>query len=291
VARIRSVKPETARDAKLARVSRNARYTFILLWTQADDEGYFGATPRALLGDLYPHDNDITEEKLIGELEELRVIGVLQCFDTPDGVLGRVSNFKKHQKIDHPSKSYLATLSRGPREVFGKGVLSPESIVLSQEQDKDLSVQEGQTNGEARKPNLPARRDNSLEAVNLHLAAVGTEHLAKLAKEQFRRMAAELIFSYWCKKFGQTRALYDDHREQPIVRALKANRDDGSELMWAIDGAAADEWAPVELKRHDIPVLFRDRAHIEKYLTSRKFKAGEMHPVWKKYMTPESEKL
>lgn len=132
------MKPEMPRDATLARVSRETRYTFVLLWTVADDDGLFVATPRALLGALYPHDPDISEATLTRELDRLREIGRLRAFDTPDGIVGEIVNFGKHQKLDHRSKPYLANLSRNPRETFAPGVLSlgvlsPEPRVRSQE--------------------------------------------------------------------------------------------------------------------------------------------------------------
>jgi len=129
--RIRTLKPELPHDKGLARVSRNIRYTFLLLLTQADDEGYFRANPRQLLGSIYPHDEGLAEADLVAELDTLIQIGVLEAFDTPDGVIGRITNFRKHQKIDHPSKPFLSTLSRTPRETFAKGVFSQESLVRS----------------------------------------------------------------------------------------------------------------------------------------------------------------
>lgn len=145
MARIRSVKPETPRDARLAKVSRGARYTFILLITQADDQGYFIATPRTLLGTLYPHDPDLREHDLVGELDELVRVGLLKPYDTPDGIIGHIVNFIKHQKIDHPSQPFLAKLSRKARETFAPGVLSLESLVLSPEQDKTARAREATT--------------------------------------------------------------------------------------------------------------------------------------------------
>ena len=133
MARIRSLKPETPRDATLAKVPREVRYTFLLLLTQADDDGYFVATPRTLVGALYPHDPDVSETVLTRELDQLRAVGRLRAWNTPDGVIGEIVNFNKHQRIDHRSKSYFATLSRDPRETFGPGVLSLESRVLSPE--------------------------------------------------------------------------------------------------------------------------------------------------------------
>lgn len=124
MARIRSIKPELPQDARLAKASREARYTFILLLTQADDQGYFRASPRLLLGQLFPHDTDVTESVLVGWLDELRKLGLLTALDSDDGPLGHIVNFLKHQKIDHPSKIYLARCSRKARDSFAKGVLS-----------------------------------------------------------------------------------------------------------------------------------------------------------------------
>lgn len=141
MARIRTVKPEMPQDAKLARVSREARYHFVLLLTVADDEGFFRANPRGLLGQLYPHDPDVSEQEVERLNAALAGIGLMEFCDTPDGALGRVRNWKKHQRIDRPSKSHLgvafAQYSRDPREGVATGVLSPESLVQSLDHDAD----------------------------------------------------------------------------------------------------------------------------------------------------------
>lgn len=111
--RIRTIKPEIASDAKLAGVSRDARYTFVLLITQADDEGLVAAAHRQLLGALYPHDDDVTVGHLLGWIEELIAAGTLRWRSTRDGspVLELV-NWTKHQRVDNKGKSHLAaTLS------------------------------------------------------------------------------------------------------------------------------------------------------------------------------------
>jgi hypothetical protein len=133
MARIRSIKPELPQDAKLARLSRGTRYHFVLLWLVADDEGYFRASPRLLLGQLYPHDRDLGEAAVDGMTAELRDGGFIEVQMTADGPLGHIVNWSKHQRIDKPSKSHLAPLfasaSRGSRE--GVAPRSPESGVLS----------------------------------------------------------------------------------------------------------------------------------------------------------------
>lgn len=133
MARIRSVKPELPQDAKLASVSRVTRYHFLLVLTVCDDEGYFRANPRSLLGQLYVHDVDVTEADVLQMNAALESVGIVTFVVTPDGAIGWVRNWKKHQKIDRPSKSHLseafARYSREPREgvATGEGVLSPES--------------------------------------------------------------------------------------------------------------------------------------------------------------------
>lgn len=145
MARIRTVHPQTAQDRKLASVSRDARYTFVLTWTIADDEGFFRAEPRQLLGQLYPFDNQLDGSHLEAWLSELVSIGVLRWRFTRDGArVGQVVNWPKYQRIDRPSKSFLASqlegLAEGSRDC-GEGEarvqrlesLSPESRVLSLE--------------------------------------------------------------------------------------------------------------------------------------------------------------
>jgi len=118
--RIRSIKPEVRSDRTLARASRDARLTFVYLWLEADDEGWFRATPKSLAGSLYPHDADVDEAALVRWLDELASIGRIELFDTADGPLGHIVNFLKHQKIDHPSQSFLAKVSREPRESLAR---------------------------------------------------------------------------------------------------------------------------------------------------------------------------
>ena len=107
--RIRTLKPELASDVKLARVSRDARYTFVLLITQADDEGLVAAAHRQLLGSLYPHDDDVTVPMLLAWVEELDTIGAVRWRSTTDGApVLELVNWSKHQRVDNKGKSHLA---------------------------------------------------------------------------------------------------------------------------------------------------------------------------------------
>lgn len=109
MARIRTIKPEMAQDVKLATASREARYTFVLLITQADDEGLVPGAHRQLLGLLYPHDEDVTTSTLLGWIEELIVVGAVRWRSTVDGApILELTNWSKHQRVDNKGRSQLA---------------------------------------------------------------------------------------------------------------------------------------------------------------------------------------
>lgn len=107
MARIRSLKPEMRHDRKLARTPRPTRWHFACLITLADDEGLFRAEPRYLLGECYPHDRDVTESQVDRMTAELLEQGIIRLHQTPDGLVGELVNWKKHQRIHNPSHSGL----------------------------------------------------------------------------------------------------------------------------------------------------------------------------------------
>lgn len=115
MARIRTIKPELAQDLKLASTSRDARYTFILLITQADDEGLIPGAHRQLLGLLYPHNDDVTAAQLLHWIEELESIGAIRWRATVDGApVIELTNWSKHQRVDNKGKSHLAATLADP---------------------------------------------------------------------------------------------------------------------------------------------------------------------------------
>src|SRR6478672_1250768 len=71
MARIRSIKPEFPQSESMGNVSRDARLTFIQLWTIADDEGRLRGNSRMLASLLYPYDDDAKRliDKWLLELE------------------------------------------------------------------------------------------------------------------------------------------------------------------------------------------------------------------------------
>ena len=106
MARIRSIQPDFARSPSMARVSREARLLFVLLWTIVDDEGRCHEEPNDLASVLYPADSDASIY-LMTWLHELEGEGCIECYTVDDIDYLRVTRWHKHQWIGHPTESYL----------------------------------------------------------------------------------------------------------------------------------------------------------------------------------------
>lgn len=103
MARIRTIKPSFWSSQTAAQVSRDARLLAIGLISMADDEGRFLASPSAIQGYVYPHDDDMTPVKVKRWLAELVHVGFVIAYEEHGVQYGAV-NFK-HQRISHPTPS------------------------------------------------------------------------------------------------------------------------------------------------------------------------------------------
>src|SRR6185312_3058738 len=107
MARIRSIKPETWEDQKLASLPRDARLLFIGLWSVADDDGRLRGFASFVKGKVFPYDSDMTNEVVDGLLNQLASLERIQRYQVDGQDYIWICNFNKHQKIDHPSKSQI----------------------------------------------------------------------------------------------------------------------------------------------------------------------------------------
>lgn len=105
--RIRTIKPEFPHSESMGRISRDARLTFILLWTLADDSGRLRGNSRMLASLLLPYDEDsrIVIPACLEELEREKCIVRYKNDDGHEYV--SICKWEEHQKIDKPSKSKL----------------------------------------------------------------------------------------------------------------------------------------------------------------------------------------
>ncbi|PRE27552.1 hypothetical protein L0Z36_05420 [Burkholderia multivorans] len=114
MARIRTIKPEFPQSESMGRVSRDARLTFIQLWTLADDEGRLRGNSRMLASLLFPYDDDAQSliEGWLGELEQEQCLVRYKIGGTS---YIQITNWLIHQKIDKPSKSKIPAFDESSR--------------------------------------------------------------------------------------------------------------------------------------------------------------------------------
>lgn len=123
MARIRTIQPDFPRSTSMARVSRDARLLFVLLWTVADDAGRARAAPDGLAVLLYASDPD-APMCLPVWLDELEREGCIERYTAGEVEYLRVVNWRRHQYVQRPTPSRLP---RSPREPVRRSRKTPES--------------------------------------------------------------------------------------------------------------------------------------------------------------------
>lgn len=134
MARIRTIKPEFPQSESMGNVSRDARLTFLELWTIADDEGRLRGNSRMLASLLFPYDDD-APALIDGWLGELEREGCIVRYKVDGQSYVEICNWLIHQKIDKPSKSKIPPFEK-PRE-------DSRSVVVGRDQGKDQGVDQG----------------------------------------------------------------------------------------------------------------------------------------------------
>jgi len=114
MARIRTIKPEFPQSESMGRVTRDARLTFIQLWSLADDSGRLRGNSRMLASLLFPYDDD-AKDLIDVWLNELESEACLRRYKVGGDSYLEISNWLKHQKIDKPSKSKITSFDDASR--------------------------------------------------------------------------------------------------------------------------------------------------------------------------------
>jgi len=114
MARIRTIKPEFPQSESMGRISRDARLTFLQLWTIADDAGRLRGNSRMLASLLFPYDDD-APALMNTWLDELENEGCIIRYSSSGQSYIEICNWLIHQRIDKPSESKIPS-SANPRE-------------------------------------------------------------------------------------------------------------------------------------------------------------------------------
>ncbi len=106
--RIRTIKPEFWSHPVFAAQVDEVRLAALGLLNVADDHGYFLASPALIRSALWPLDEDSTKARRV--LARLSELGYIEVREHPThGPIGCVVNFSKHQRVDRPSESKIAS--------------------------------------------------------------------------------------------------------------------------------------------------------------------------------------
>ena len=107
MARIRSIKPSFWGDEDVAGLSRDARLVLLGLVSLQDDDGRFLASPAAVAGYVFPHD-DLAPAKVKQWLSEIeRTCRNVTFYEVGGRRYGSLRQVRKHQRISHPQPSPL----------------------------------------------------------------------------------------------------------------------------------------------------------------------------------------
>lgn len=115
MARIRTLKPEFPHSESMGNVSRDARLTFIMLWTIADDAGRLRGNSRMLASLLFPYDDD-APSKIDTWLAELERESCITLYSVGKTSYCQIRKWLSHQKIDKPSASKIHPPPENSRE-------------------------------------------------------------------------------------------------------------------------------------------------------------------------------
>ena len=175
MARTRSIKPEFWSDEKLARLSRDARLTFVGLWSVSDDYGVAKGHPAWLRSQLFPYDEELKLSQFKKWLDEIECIGIIIPFTENDESYYYIRHFSDHQKVDHPSKlrnpeppsDILARFSRESR-VETETETETETLTRSQKFEKFyLTYPKKKSRGDAERAFSKINPDETLLGVIL----------------------------------------------------------------------------------------------------------------------------
>jgi len=146
MARNRMIKPEFWEDEKLAKLTRDARLTFIGMWSNSDDYGVVKGSSVWLKARIYPYDEDIDIETFERWLAGLQMFGMIEPFKANGESFYHIRNFGKHQTINRPSKQR----NPEPPSVTPEGSRSTHGA-LTDEAKLSISIRE-----ELKQPQTPA---------------------------------------------------------------------------------------------------------------------------------------
>jgi hypothetical protein len=148
MARIRSIKPELPQSESMGNVSRDARLTFIQLFTLADDEGRLRGNSRMLASLLFPYDDGedgralTTGKDVEAWMVELEREGCITRYQIDGAAYVQIANWLIHQKIDKPSKSKIPAFVE-PSRILAKPLETSSEEGIKDQGEEGIKDKDG----------------------------------------------------------------------------------------------------------------------------------------------------
>lgn len=257
--RIRSVKPEFWQSETISSVDAFSRLMAIALLNLSDDHGYFNATPAVVRGEVFPFEESLAN--VSRALAELSRVGYICIGTTSTGKrVGRVVNFKMHQKVDHPSRLTFDVDSIIWDEKTNQSSRDPRETVASPRET--LDHEHGAGSGERgagsmeiqppivpreQKPKAPPTEQEVLDHCKARRSAFSPSEFDHLLSDSMRGNSAFLqAWHDWNEARHDRRKRITEAGAKQTIRDMHAHGIQAS--IEAIRAAIASDWQGIHFR-------------------------------------------
>lgn len=196
MARIRTVKPEFPQHRKVRRVSRDARLLCIHLWNLADDEGRLQELPNAIIGAVFPEDDDVTPVVLREWLGELQVAGLIHRYEVDGERYIECHDFRDHQVVNKPRPSDFPAYEAKYDISRSATVGLPESDGTATGGNREQGTGKGTGKQPVDEQKLADRVDEVKQVFDAWVEATGKRKGATKLTDDRRRLIRKALKSY-----------------------------------------------------------------------------------------------
>lgn len=113
--RIRTIKPDFFTSPDVTSNEFRTRLTWVGLWTYCDDFGRESADLDLIKAAVWPKDRKVQPKHILIDLEALASLGMVAFYTVDGRDYVQVTNWRKHQRVDRPTKSNIPEPSGGLR--------------------------------------------------------------------------------------------------------------------------------------------------------------------------------
>lgn len=277
MARKRMIDPNFWIDEKLGTCDPMARFTFMGLISQADDEGRLNGHPALIKSLIFPYDYGITTEQVNEWLSALQTRGLIVRYEVSGQSYISIPNFLKHQTINKPTASKLPAPPDGNQGPGGGGGNDPEPLpddygsTPSQKKRKEVEKKEKGKEVEAEVESTTA--DNPFTFYEKNFGVLGS-FIAEEINDWCKTLNDELVIE------AMKRTLSQNHRKWKYAASIL--RDWHGKGIKTVAEAEAEKQQFQQQKGHKV-VPLRDNLKVDKLPESVQWqmqqeKGGAIHP-------------